>query len=584
METPLAQQSPALVLSNEEQIMAFVLASYPTLDLSPGTALRDIVIKLYAHLEVRIQEQIDLALISSSMLEISKNPGLVDDTQVDRVLSNFNVTRSSGSTASGLVRLYFSSGGSKVLSQYTNFTIGGLVFTPTASYVLVSAANFTGASTQRILELTGSLYSVVIPVTCTTSGSTGNVRASTSITQLSPAIATFVSGKADSDFTGGSDEDDNVSLLTKVKTGVVGKVFGGREHIKAKLKTQFNEVVDAGVVGFLDPEMSRDLVNGVHLGNRVDLYVKTANYPSRITVKMPCQMISYDKNTKQAVLEVVFSDSQSSGMYVVDRITPSPTQFGSLEIIEDNRTLVGNSLHFIGSEDSRAFSSYQKTRIRFLISYDTLKETATPLALNVINFGNTTGEAGSNPWYDYLDVDAIVNNVILLSNVFLNLNPSVVDFFFVYAEYLQMPNLQEVQGYVDSAEERSLSADMLVKAPIPIMCSMQFRLLKSSSAEAPDLNKLKSSLVSKFNSFEMGSNIPASALIHTIYQNIPSGYTVDLPVHMYGVIINPDLSKDVIYSSDTLRAPKNYSKGISPNTCAFFLESSLIDVSIVDCP
>ena len=146
-----------------------------------------------------------------------------------------------------------------------------------------------------------------------------------------------------------------------------------------------------------------------------------------------------------------------------------------------------------------------------------------------------------------------------------------------------MPNLTEIQGYVDSAAERSLSADMLVKAPVPIMCSLQLRLLKPSGAEAPNLPNLKAALVSKFNSFEMGTSIPASALIHVAYQNIPTGYTVDLPIHMYGVIINPDLSKDVIYSSDALRPPNNPAKGATPNTCAFFLESNLTDISIVEC-
>ena len=128
METSLTAQSPGIVFSKEEQIITFIQATYPNIDLSPGTALRDLVVKLYAHLETRIQEQIDLALISSSLLEISKNPGIADDTQVERVLSNFNITRGAGSTASGTLRLFFSSGASVVISPDTNFTIGGLLF------------------------------------------------------------------------------------------------------------------------------------------------------------------------------------------------------------------------------------------------------------------------------------------------------------------------------------------------------------------------------------------------------------------------------------------------------------------------
>lgn len=575
METSLTAQSPGIIFSKEEQIITFIQATYPNIDLSPGTALRDLVVKLYAHLETRIQEQIDLALISSSLLEISKNPGIANDTQVERVLSNFNITRGAGSTAGGTLRLFFSSGASVVISPDTNFTIGGLLFTPTSSYVLVLESSFTGGATQRILEPQGTLYSVTIQVTCKTAGSGGNIRASTVITKTSPSIATLVSGKADSDFTGGADVDDNATLLVKAKAGVVGKVFGGREHIKAKLKSQFSGVSDVGVVGFLDKEMDRDLLAGVHTGSRVDLYVKSANYPSRITEKVPVQMLSYQAATKTAIFELTLTTAQSSGLYSVESIRPSLEQLGGLTILSDIRTMVGNSLHFVGEGATPAFTAYQKVTIKFSASYERLKQAATPLALTYILTGTTQNPA---PWPDTSELYSG-----LPAYLFLDLNPDIVDFFNFYVEYLKMPNLTEIQGYVDSAAERSLSADMLVKAPVPIMCSLQLRLLKPSGAEAPNLPNLKAALVSKFNSFEMGTSIPASALIHVAYQNIPTGYTVDLPIHMYGVIINPDLSKDVIYSSDALRPPNNPAKGATPNTCAFFLESNLTDISIVEC-
>jgi hypothetical protein len=81
----------------------------------------------------------------------------------------------------------------------------------------------------------------------------------------------------------------------------------------------------------------------------------------------------------------------------------------------------------------------------------------------------------------------------------------------------------------------------------------------------------------------MGQSIPASALIHTAYQNIPSGYTVDLPVHLYAVVIGQKLEKDIIYSSDALKPPKMPSRGLTQNTVAFFLESALVDIAVVEC-
>jgi hypothetical protein len=563
METPLAEQSPQQVYAKEEQIISFVKAAYPNVDLSPGTALRDLVVKIYAHLETRIQEQIDLALVSSSLLEISKNPNVVDNEQVSRVLSNFNVERGDGATASGLLRLFLSSSISIVISPDIKFTLGGITFSTDSSYVLVNSSNFTGASSQRLIESSGSLFTVAFPVVASTPGSSGNVRASTVVSSITPVLSSVVSAKADSDFTGGADVEDNVTLLKKAKTGAVGKALSGRAHINAKLKIQFPEIKDVGVVGFLDPEMRRDLVQGVHVGNRVDLYIKSASYPSRVTEKMPMQMISYDNQyNKEAVFEVVLPPPKAAGIYTIESIRSNPTQLGSFELVSDIRTMQGNEIHYISDVETPAFTSYQNIIFRFKVPYAYIEQCAAPVAQNYMANWISTAPP---------------------PDIFLNQNPNINDFFYVYVEYLKMPNLSEVQAYVDSAEERSLSADMLVKAAIPIMCTMQMRLLKPSGAESPNINLLKSALVSKFNSFDMGKSIPASAMIHTAYQNIPAGYSVDLPLHMYGVVVNPDMSKDVMFSSDSLKPPKNYAKGVSGNTCAFFIETSLIDISIVEC-
>jgi len=563
METPLASQSPSTVFAKEEQIVSFVQAAYPTIDLSPGTALRDLVIRLYAHLETRIQEQIDLALIGSSLLEISKDPSKADSEQLERLLSNYNVSRSEGSTASGIVRVFMSSAATASIPPNVVFTIGGIRYAPDSSYVLVSSASYTGASNQRILEPTGNLFSAAISVTALQSGSVGNIRSGTTATAIAPGVLGLVSAKADSDFTGGSDADDNEALLVKVKDGIVGKAFSGRDHIKAKIKAEFSGVKDVGVVGFLDPEMRRDLVDGVHTGNRVDVYVKSASYPSRLFERLPAQLISYDTVSRLGVAEIVLPASKAAGMYVVESVrSNAQTQLTSLAVTEDLRSLEGNTLHEIG-DNPPPFTAYQRAVIRFTAPYEAIKESGTAEG-NTLMSSWTSGAVA--PPANLLDPSGVL--------------PDYLQF---YVDYLKMPNIREIQTYVDSAAERSLTADMLVLAPVPVLCSLQMRLIKPAGAQDPDMSALKAALVSKFNSAPMGGPVFASALVHVAYQNIPSGYSIDLPVHMYGVIINPDLSKDVIYSSDALRAPSNFSKGVTVNTCAFFLESSLIDISVTDC-
>jgi hypothetical protein len=559
METPLTQQSSELVFAKEELIVAFLQEAFPNLDLSPGTALRDIVVRMYAHLETRIQEQIDLAQISSSLLEISKNPEAADDIQVERLLSNYNVTRSQGSVASGKLRLFLSAAQSTIIGVDTEISINGIVFNPTESFLLVPSNLFTADTGQRIISQSGSVFTAIIDVVAAASGSNGNVRTGALMQSMTPTPTTIISGKVDSDFTGGADADDNQVLIDKMKTGVVGKVFGGRDHIKAKLKAQFPGIVDVGCVGFLDPEMRRDVINGVHTGGRVDIFVKSASYPSRIQEQLIPKLISFDTVNKIGLFEILLDVDKAAGMYSVESIKSIINQAGSYEIVSDIRTFNNSSFHYTQDPSKSAFSAYQRAAIRFIVPFEGML-----LAWSSAETAPTEA--------------AFITNL-----EYYKTNQESQGFFKYFVEYLKMPNLREIQAYVDLAEERSLSSDMLVHAPIPVMSSVQIRLLKKSGAPTIDTAAIKTAIVSKFNSYGFGESIPGSALIHTAYQNIPEGYVIDLPIHMYGVVINSDLSKDVIFSSDSLKPPVNIERGASGKNVCFFLESNMVDISIREC-
>jgi hypothetical protein len=560
METPLAQQSSESVFAKEELIIAFVQEAFPTIDLSPGTAIRDIVIRIYAHLETRIQEQIDLALTASSLLEISKNPEAVNELQLERLLSNYGVTRSEGASSIGKVRLFLSSDSSVLIDVNTVLTINNVEFNPAESLVLLPFTSFSGLSNQRLISPSGSVYTALIDVVASNPGAAGNVRAGSLVAGLTPAITGLISAKADSDFTGGRDSDDNTVLLEKMKTGIVGKLFAGRDHIKAKLKTEFPGIVDVGCVGFLDPEMTRDLVNGVHTGGRVDLFVKSATYPSRIQEHLTPRLVSFNTIDREGLFEFNFDSAKAAGLYSVESVKALLSQLGSFEIISDSRRLSNSGVHYIEDASKSAFSVFQTAIITFAVPFDSMIQAWSLQEVTPPTYNEFVGN---------------------LAN-YINNQPTS-EFFKFYVEYLKMPDLQEIQTYVDLASERTLSAEMLVHAPVPVMCSLQIRLLKKIGSPDLDIAALKSSLASKFNSYGFGESIPGSALVHVVYSNVPEGYTVDLPIHMYGVVINPDLSKEVVFSSDALKATTNYDKGISPNNTAFFLESNLIDISIKEC-
>ena len=558
METPLKQQSSEAVFAKEELIVAYIKEAFPTLDLTPGTALRDLVVRMYAHLETRIQEQIDLALVSSSLLEIAKNPEEVDDVQLERLLANYNVTRSQGATAFGKLRLFLNTTQTLLISNTTEIVIDGILFNPADSFLLLANDVYTAAPGQRLITPSGNLFTAVIDLVAAEPGASGNVRTGSLAESITPSPSSLVSAKVDSDFTGGADADNNQVLLERMRAGIVGKVFGGRAHIKAKLKAQFSGVMDVGCVGFADPEMRRDLFNGVHTGGKIDVFVKSSSYPSRIQEQMTPKFISFNQTSKEGLFEITLPNSTSSGLYTIESIRAQLTQTGTFELISDTRGFAP-SIHTSNGPNQSSFSAIQTVTFRFAVPFD-----------GMIQAWNSTETAPT-----YTDFVTNLNNYLT--------QQETQGFFKFYIEYLKMPDLQEIQAYMDLAAERNLSADMLVHAPVPVMSSIQLKLLKKAGSLELDLAKLKSAIVSKFNSYGFGEAIPGSALIHTAYENLPEGYVIDLPIHMYGVLINPDLTKDVLFSSDSLKPPINYAKGVSSNNVCFFLESNLVDIAIKEC-
>ena len=538
MPDALKDQPTSEVQAQEDLIVAFVQEAFPELDLSPGTVLRDIVVRIYGHLDVRLQQELAVAQASNSLLEISKNPDLADATQVDRVLSNFNVSRAAGAKATGKVRLYFTTGDSLVINTNWVITLAGKTFAPSAGFVLLQAANATGAANERILTSSGNLYTCTIDVIAVSSGAAGNIRGGTAISAASYALRNYSFGKADADFAGGSDDDTTADMLAKLKAGVVGKVFGGREHIRAKLKAQFPGVVDCGVVGMLDEEMTRDLVDGVHTGNRVDLYVKTARYPSRVNERLLATLLSYD-SVLGGIYEFTLPIDKAAGMYLVESIRSEQAQLGTYEVQSDVRLASSTELHVTPSVSDFTFSSFQTVQIRFLVPPAHMQK------------------------YSY------------------SLAPTSTAYFEV--QYLRLPDIAEVQNYVDSPAERSLTADMLVKAPVPGLASVSMSISVPGSGITVDLDAVKAAIASRFNAFEMGSRIQASALVNAAYSVLPQGCTIDLPVQMYALIVRPDLTHDVLMSTSELLAPTQPGLAVSRNTVAFFLEASQVDIALRYC-
>ena len=91
----------ATVQANEDFLVNFLASEFPNLDLTTGRVLRELLIRPAAIFYTLNNVNITNLQNSMSMLTVSQNPDLATPEVVAAILSNYRLTPSQGTTASG---------------------------------------------------------------------------------------------------------------------------------------------------------------------------------------------------------------------------------------------------------------------------------------------------------------------------------------------------------------------------------------------------------------------------------------------------------------------------------------------------
>jgi len=545
----LSELSPISVLATENLLATYINETFPDLDITSGSVHRDLIVNLYAALEQRIRDGLEENLRSNSLLEITKDPTLADDTQVDRVLSNYNITRSQGAKASGYVRVNVETDSTTLVPAGTSLTMQGVEFVTTASTRAIGTGEtISQTGDVNLVQGIGGLYFFTVPVEAVNVGFSANIKEGSKVSAMVPKVTGIINAESAQTLLGGKDVETNVELLSKLKQGIIGHVLGGRVHIEAKLKSEFPYVISAGATGFGDPEMTRDVVQtdtaATHRGGTVDIHARTAHYPLAETLTVT------GTNTTGNRYEFQLTREQCNGLYTVSQVKETgSTDIGSLCIVEYDRTIdlpTSNPIPNINTGLDLGFSSYQKVRI-------------------VVDDPSNTGT------YE--------------------------------VELLKMPNIDTLQDFVTYGEDRSIGADMVVKAAVPVFCGCSIHIVKPIGSPDINISDIQIAVANNVNGVPFSRSIPISTITHTVHDYLPENAYVDLPVRLFGNLYYPDKPKfadidnngysfgdanydtgtpDVVQirSTDVLRAPNHPERGVSSKTVAFFLNPYAINITV----
>ena len=268
---------PGLEVTANELLEAELLcsqilqANFPDLDLRQGTGLYDTVIRPSATL---------LALTNKAVVFYFQNNDIsgVDDTTpqvfVDKMLSNFFVTRLQGNKAIINARLYFARSKSISISS-------DVFFSPDNSLKYFPATSLSYTASQLTYDSSSNEYFIDVDLTAENAGLTYNVT-SGSLIYFSSFDPYFLHAEINYLKQTAEDVESNTQFIARTQTAISTRNLINVPSISSNILANFSLVSGVSTFGYGDVEMIRDQVKVVvpgvsnpiwiHIGGKVDVF------------------------------------------------------------------------------------------------------------------------------------------------------------------------------------------------------------------------------------------------------------------------------------------------------------------------
>lgn len=509
----------------------------PDADISPGSVLSELVIKLAATEQNQLTNEIsDLATAQSIDLALEQTP--VNSTLIDQIASNFLVTRIQGTKSTGKIQVYVTASRNYILSTSFQFVqpSTGLLYTLPAS---VTASPSPGTNEVQLVQQ-GARYYFIVPVIAADVGSEYQVNNQTVFALADgTTLPNFVEAKAFGNFTSAQGTETDTELISRLKLGQSFKTLCSPVSVEATLKDLYPQIKAISIVGGGDPEMDRDTDNVFQMKTfgLANVYMRSSFGLETINVTLTATKTSATLN--QWELEV--TGDEVAGFYRLQKLLPTNANYdGTYPITSQtygfDPALPGQRGNKLSTATQARFTKYQNLTLVF---------------------------ENKNPNY--------VNGAYTTTNAPIDSTDSVL----VVLEYT--PLVLEVQNLF-LGNERIPSADYLVKAMMPCFVTMELNVAQSQYVDPIDIESLRQDIFNYINGIPLGDALVVSKIID-ICHNYPIR-RVDLPITVIGEFLGNDSSITTVSSTDILNVITDVDKGISPNTTMFFVAYDQLSVTV----
>lgn len=536
-DTTINDLDPTLVSQLESYLVSFIQEQYPSLDLNEGRVLRELLIRPAAMLHALARLEIQKQAQSTSMLAISSNPGAADTALVDALLSNYRITRNTGTKATGQVTIVIKNLLTTAVPVGTTFVFNNLSFVTTTSFVGVTtaeAANIDPTTQRQIFARSGSSdYAFVVDVEAVEAGDLYKIRRNSTASSMSPSPSGFITAYATADFSLGSNPQTNADLVDLFKLQLAPKVLSGRKHIDSLLREIVPTTKAVSVIGAGDAEMLRDKHNifGVSTLGKVDIYQMTDVLPTTIKIVKKATLIDAPSSKWQVEL----NRRDYPGFYRVVAILPSGAgqDQGTLEITSEERFL----------DLTPSGSNY------------------VPAIANLIEGGYCAYQTAI---LEFIDPDA---------------DQSTTPSYDLYVEGL--PGIGLLQDFVTTRSVHNPCGDYVVKAPVPAYLALTLKVEYTDDNNVPNAGNIKQSLVNAVSglSFDFGQ-LPLSLLFNAVHSATGTKNVLVRTPDIRCQILTPAGTILQLRGWEGVTIPNRPDLGVTSRTTVFYLGLDDIDLTI----
>lgn len=253
---------------SEKYIVDYLKEKFPTLDVRPGTGLRDVLVRPLVGILDRLRADIAELRDNSDLM----NYAIMDPVILDKRASNWFLARDRGQKAVGYVRVYMDKQIDVEISEGHRFVYGGgrLVFIATNTFYFAASS---------LIEVAGAgEWYFNVNVAAIEEGGQYNIDPG-EFTDYDPINVNVVRVECVESFASGKDIEDNTAFYGRLSKAVTVRNLINPMSIDTVLREKKDFLIkDLYVAGFGSPEMQRDFITGdlgsFHIGNMTDIYVQ----------------------------------------------------------------------------------------------------------------------------------------------------------------------------------------------------------------------------------------------------------------------------------------------------------------------